>query len=149
MLNQVTLIGHLGRDPEIKSFQNGGRIANLRLATTQRWKDRQSGEQRERTEWHSVVLHGDGLIGVAERYLKKGSKLLVQGKLQTRKWQDQGGGDRYATEIVLMGGGSSILKLLDGKPPEGGASGQGTPHGASGGARPSTFDSDLDDDVPF
>ena len=112
-INKVMLIGNLGADPEVKSFQNGGRIANLRIATSENWKDKNTGERKERTEWHSVVLQSEGLVGVAERYLRKGSKIYVEGKLQTRKWQDQSGNDRYSTEIVLTGPGA-VLTMLDG-----------------------------------
>ena len=112
-VNKVILIGNLGADPEVKSFQNGGRICNLRIATSETWKDKTSGERKERTEWHSVTLNSDGLVGVAERYLRKGSKVYIEGKLQTRKWQDQSGQDRYSTEIVVGMGGS--LTMLDGQ----------------------------------
>ena len=98
-VNKVILIGNLGQDPEVKSFQNGGRIANLRIATSENWKDKATGERKERTEWHTVVLQSDGLVGVAERYLRKGSKVYVEGKLRTRKWQDKDGNERYTTEI--------------------------------------------------
>ncbi|MDE2405988.1 MAG: single-stranded DNA-binding protein, partial [Sphingomonadales bacterium] len=100
-VNKVILIGNLGADPEVKSFQNGGKIANLRIATSESWKDRNTGEKKERTEWHSVVLNSEGLVGVAERYLRKGSKVYIEGQLRTRKWQDQSGNDRYSTEVVL------------------------------------------------
>ncbi|MBB6424990.1 single-stranded DNA-binding protein [Sphingopyxis sp. JAI128] len=113
--NQVTLVGNLGADPEIKSFQNGGQIANLRIATSESWKDRQTGERKERTEWHNVVINGDGLIGVVERYVCKGSKVLIQGSLRTRKWQDQSGNDRYSTEIVVAGHDGK-LTMLDTSP---------------------------------
>lgn len=113
-VNKVILIGNLGADPEVKSFQNGGKIANLRIATSQSWKDKNTGERREATEWHSVVLSGDGLVAVAERFLKKGSKVYIEGQLRTRKWQDQSGNDRYSTEVnVGMNGG---LTMLDGAP---------------------------------
>ena len=102
-VNKVILIGNLGQDPEIKSFQNGGRIANLRIATSENWKDKNTGERKERTEWHSVVLNSDGLVGVAERYLRKGSKVYIEGQLRTRKWQDASGNDRYTTEISVGG----------------------------------------------
>lgn len=111
-VNKVIIIGNLGQDPEVKSFQNGGRIANLRIATSESWKDKQTGERKERTEWHSVVLQSDGLVGVAERFLKKGSKVYVEGQLRTRKWQDQSGADRYSTEIAVGVGGS--ITMLDG-----------------------------------
>lgn len=147
--NSVTLIGNLGADPEIKTFQNGGKIANIRIATTETWKDKQNGERKERTEWHSVVINSDGLVGVAERYLRKGSKVHLVGQLRTRKWQDQSGQDRYATEIVV-GGFGGILTMLDSKQDGGrAASNEGTTtthYGAHGGT--STRD-DLDDDIPF
>ncbi|WP_066560705.1 single-stranded DNA-binding protein [Croceicoccus bisphenolivorans] len=112
-LNKVMLIGNLGADPEIKSFQNGGRIANLRIATSESWKDRQTGERKERTEWHSVVINSEGLVGVVERFLRKGSKVYIEGQLRTRKWQDQNGNDRYTTEISV-GGMGGVMTMLDG-----------------------------------
>jgi single-strand DNA-binding protein len=130
-VNKVILIGNLGQDPEVKSFQNGGRIANLRIATSEQWKDKATGERKERTEWHSVVLQSDGLVGVAERYLKKGSKVYIEGQLRTRKWQDASGNDRYTTEISVGVGGS--LTMLDG--PQGGAGGGGGMGGGGGGQR--------------
>jgi single-strand DNA-binding protein len=131
-VNKVILIGNLGQDPEIKSFQNGGRIANLRIATSENWKDKQTGERKERTEWHSVVLNSDGLVGVAERYLRKGSKVYIEGQLRTRKWQDQSGNDRYTTEISV-GGMGGVLTMLDGAP-GGGQGGGGQRGGGSGGS---------------
>lgn len=163
-VNKVILVGNLGADPEVKSFQNGGRIANLRIATSEDWKDRQTGEKKERTEWHSVVLQSDGLVGVAERFLKKGSKVYIEGQLRTRKWQDQSGNDRYTTE-VSVGGFDGKLVMLDGA--RGGAGGGGNDGwssggGSSGGGQGGSnwqggssgfgggdFDNDLDDDVPF
>lgn len=121
-VNKVILVGNLGADPEVKSFQNGGRIANLRIATSENWKDKNSGERKERTEWHSVVLNSDGLVGVAERFLRKGSKVYIEGQLRTRKWQDQSGNDRYTTEISV-GGMGGVLTMLDGA--QGGAGGGG------------------------
>ena len=118
-LNKVMIIGNLGADPEVKSFQNGGRIANLRIATSENWKDKNTGERKERTEWHTVVLNSDGLVGVAERFLKKGSKVYIEGQLRTRKWQDQSGNDRYTTE-VSVGGMGGVLTMLDGAPGGGG-----------------------------
>ena len=112
-LNKVMLIGNLGADPEVKSFQNGGRIANLRIATSENWKDKATGERKERTEWHTVVLQSDGLVGVAERYLRKGSKVYIEGQLRTRKWQDASGNDRYSTE-VSVGGIGGVMTMLDG-----------------------------------
>lgn len=125
-LNKVMLIGNLGADPEVRSFQNGGKVCNLRIATSEQWKDRTSGERQERTEWHTVAIFSEGLINVCEQYLRKGSKVFVEGQLQTRKWQDQSGNDRYSTEVVLRGF-NGTLTMLDG--PGGGASG-----GAGGGA---------------
>ena len=175
-VNKVILIGNLGQDPEVKSFANGGRIANLRIATSENWKDRASGERKERTEWHSVVLQSDGLVGVAERFLKKGSKVYIEGQLRTRKWQDQSGNDRYSTE-VSVGGFDGKLVMLDG--PSGGSGGgrssgggysdDGWSGGSSGGSGGGNwnqgagssggrgndfgggpnFDNDLDDEVPF
>jgi len=173
-VNKVILIGNLGADPEIKSFQNGGKIANIRIATSEQWKDRMTGERKERTEWHNVVINGDGLVGVVERYLKKGSKVYIEGSLRTRKWQDRDGNDRYTTEVVIAGMGGT-LTMLDGAPggggsrgggddswgggsgggwnqgggSSGGSSGGGFGGGSSGGGRRPPFDDDLDDDVPF
>lgn len=121
-VNKVILIGNLGRDPEVRTFPDGGRICNLRIATSERWRDRASGEQRERTEWHNVVLRGEGLVRVAEQYLRKGSKIYVEGTLQTRKWQDQSGQDRYSTDVVVAGMGST-LTMLDGRGEGGGGGG--------------------------
>lgn len=147
-VNKVILIGNLGADPEVKSFQNGGRIANLRIATSESWKDRASGEKKERTEWHSVTIQGDGLVGVAERYLKKGSKVYIEGKLQTRKWTDQQGNDRYTTEIVVGMGGA--LTMLDG--PSGNSGGQSqrreTDRDDTHGQVGSGGYDDLDDEIP-
>lgn len=140
-LNKVMLIGNLGADPEIRSFSNGGKVANLRLATSETWKDKNTGERQERTEWHTVAIFNDGLVSVVERYLKKGSKVFVEGQLQTRKWQDQSGADRYSTEVVLRGFGGT-LTMLDSKPSDGGGY---TPAPASS---PPPVD-DLDDDIPF
>ena len=125
-VNKVILIGNLGRDPETRSFQNGGKVCNLRIATSENWKDRNTGERRERTEWHSVSILSEGLVRVAEQYLKKGSKVYIEGQLRTRKWQDQSGNDRYSTEVVLQGFGAT-LTMLDGR------DGGGTPPGGSQG----------------
>src|SRR6187399_2754191 len=136
-VNKVILIGNLGQDPEVKSFQNGGRIANLRIATSENWKDKNTGERKERTEWHTVVLQSDGLVGVAERFLRKGSKVYIEGSLRTRKWQDTSGNDRYSTE-VSVGGIGGVLTMLDGAPGGGGGGQRGGGgdwgSGASGGA---------------
>jgi len=144
-VNKVIIVGNLGADPEVKSFQNGGRIANLRIATSEQWKDKATNERRERTEWHSVTISGDGLVGVAERYLRKGSKVYIEGSLRTRKWQDQSGQDRYSTE-VNVGGPGAVLTMLDGPQGEGQRNGraQEPQPGAHGG------DSYGDDsDIPF
>ncbi len=163
-VNKVILIGNLGQDPEVKSFQNGGRIANLRIATSETWKDRQTGERKERTEWHTVVLQSDGLVGVAEKYLRKGSKVYIEGQLRTRKWQDASGNDRYSTE-VSVGGMGGVLTMLDSAPGGGGGqrSGGGNDWGGnqqrsggggggdwgSGGGSSRDIADDLDDDIPF
>ena len=166
-VNKVILIGNLGQDPEVKSFQNGGRIANLRIATSENWKDKNTGERKERTEWHTVVLQSEGLVGVAERYLRKGSKVYIEGSLRTRKWQDQNGNDRYSTE-VSVGGIGGVMTMLDGAPGGGGGGGQrggggdwdqgggstgGGPTGGGGrnqgGPPAGGYGDDLDDDIPF
>ena len=156
-LNRVILIGNLGRDPEVRTFQNGGKVCNLRIATSQTWKDRNSGERRERTEWHQVTIHAEPLVRLAEQYLRKGSKICVEGQLETRKWQDQSGQDRYTTEVVLRPYSSS-LTMLDSKS-DGGNSSSGSGYsdparqspdnggyGSGGGGGPSR---DLDDEIPF
>ncbi|MEJ7934250.1 single-stranded DNA-binding protein [Sphingobium sp. AN558] len=121
-VNKVILVGNLGADPEVKSFQNGGKLCNLRIATSENWKDRATGERKERTEWHNVVINSEGLVGVAERFLRKGSKIYIEGQLRTRKWQDQSGNDRYTTEVALSGPGA-VLTMLDGAPGGGGQGG--------------------------
>ena len=121
-VNKVILVGNLGRDPESRSFQNGGKVVNLRIATSESWKDRNSGERKEKTEWHSVAIFNEGLANVAEKYLRKGSKVYIEGALQTRKWTDQAGVEKYSTEIVLQGF-NSVLTMLDGAPGGGGAGG--------------------------
>ncbi|ABC62131.1 single-stranded DNA-binding protein [Erythrobacter litoralis] len=172
-LNKVMLIGNLGQDPEVRSFQNGGKVCNLRIATSETWKDRNSGERQERTEWHTVAIFSEGLVNVAERYLKKGSKVYIEGQLQTRKWQDQSGNDRYSTEVVLRGY-NGTLTMLDGAgggqgggggggyggggqrsggnnggwDQGGGGQSGGQSGGGSGGGGGSNYD-DLDDDIPF
>ncbi len=153
-VNKVILIGNLGRDPEVRNFPNGGKVCNLRIATSENWKDRNTGERREKTEWHSVAIFNEGLVRVAEQYLRKGSKVYLEGQLQTRKWQDQSGNDRYSTEVVLQGFGST-LKMLDGRGDSGG--GGGAPGGYDSGysspepaAESSSLPSrDLDDEIPF
>lgn len=139
-VNKVILIGNLGRDPEVRSFQNGGKVCNLRIATSENWKDRNTGERRERTEWHSVAIFNEGLVRVAEQFLRKGSKVYIEGQLQTRKWQDQSGQDRYSTEVVLQGFGST-LTMLDGRGEGGGSGGGG---GGYGGGQDSGYGGGYD-----
>ena len=168
-VNKVILIGNLGRDPEVRTLQNGNKVANLNLATSESWRDKASGERKEKTEWHRVVIFGS-LADIAEKYLKKGSKVYVSGSLQTRKWTDQSGAEKYTTEVVLQGYGGE-LTMLDGKGGGGGGGGGMGDEGPSGGwdsgdeggggggrsgggARAggggrSTSKSDLDDDIPF
>lgn len=147
-VNKCIILGNLGADPEIKSFQNGGRIANLRIATSESWKDKATGEKKERTEWHSVTLSSDGLVGVAERFLRKGSKVYIEGQLRTRKWQDASGNDRYSTEINV-GGISGVLTMLDG-PPTTGERKKGYDEAPKGGGNSDGWGGDdLDDDIPF
>lgn len=176
-VNKVILVGNLGRDPESRSFQNGGKVVNLRIATSESWKDRNTGERKEKTEWHSVAIFSEGLANVAERYLRKGSKVYLEGQLQTRKWQDQSGNDKYSTEIVLQGFDAKLV-MLDGPGGQGGGGGGGggsrggdewggggddfagqsssrgggnfnSGGGRSGGAPAGGGFDDLDDDVPF
>lgn len=174
-VNKVILIGNLGRDPEVRTFQNGGKVCNLRIATSENWKDRNTGERRERTEWHSVAIFNENLARLAEQYLRKGSKVYVEGKLETRKWQDQSGQDRYSTEVVLRpfageltfldgregaagggggggsfgggaGGGSFGGGYDSGPQDQGGYGGGGQGGGQGGGTPPSR---DIDDEIPF
>lgn len=142
-INNCTFTGRLGADVEVKSFQNGGRIANLRMAVGETWKDKNSGERKERTEWVSVSITNDGLIGVAERFLRKGSRIAIVGQMRTRKWQDQSGNDRYSTEIVLTPFNGS-LTMLDGKP-----EGERGERKRGYDDRPSNNQDDLDDEIPF
>jgi len=131
-VNKVILVGNLGRDPEVRTFQNGGKVCNLRIATSESWKDRNTGERREKTEWHSVAIFQEGLVRVAEQYLRKGSKVYIEGQLQTRKWQDQSGQDRYSTEVVLQGFGGTLV-MLDGRSGGGGGGDYGNDGGYGGG----------------
>jgi single-strand DNA-binding protein len=154
-VNKVILVGNLGRDPEVRSFQNGGKVVNLRIATSESWKDKQSGERKERTEWHSVAIFSEPLARIAEQYLRKGSKVYIEGQLETRKWQDQSGADRYSTEVVLRpyrgeltlldsaGGSSSYDDDRGGGGYGGGSGGYGGGSGGGGGR------TDLDDEIPF
>lgn len=141
-VNKVILIGNVGADPEIRRTQDGKAIANLRIATSEQWRDRNSGERREKTEWHSVVVFNEGLTKVVEQYVKKGAKLYIEGALQTRKWQDQNGNDRYSTEIVLQGF-NSTLTMLDGRGEGGGDRGS---YGGGGGGRGNDFGGGGGDD---
>lgn len=145
-VNKVILVGNLGRDPEVRTFQNGSKVCNLRLATSETWKDRNTGERRERVEWHSIAIFSEGLVRVCEQYLSKGSKVYIEGQLQTRKWQDQSGNDRYSTEVVLQGFGAT-LTMLD-SAGSGGSSGSGGGHG-SGNDGGSAGSDDVDDEIPF
>ena len=154
-VNKVILIGNLGADPEVRTFGNGGKVCNLRIATSETWKDRNSGERKEKTEWHTVAIFQEGLVGIAERFLKKGSKVYIEGKLQTRKWQDKDGNDRYTTEVVLQGFDATLV-MLDGRGEGGGASARGGDAGYSGGGASrqmsgpkESFSQDLDDEIPF
>ena len=158
-VNKVILVGNLGDDPEVRSLNNGGEVVNMRVATSENWKDR-DGNRQERTEWHRVVIFNENLGKVAKSYLKKGPKVYLEGQIQTRKWQDQSGADRYSTEVVLQRFRGELV-LLDSRGGGGGGFGGGDEHADSGGndfgggaARPQSrpqpaFDSDLDDDVPF
>ena len=174
-VNKVTLIGNLGKDPEARSFANGGKVVSFTVATSENWRDKASGERKDKTEWHNVSIFSEGLAKVAEQYLKKGSKVYLEGQLETRKWQDQSGNDRYSTDVVLRQFNSSMV-LLDGRGSGGGEGGGGYGGGQrSGGGgdggfddggfgsggygggksgaqsrpQPAAFNSDLDDDVPF
>ena len=161
-VNKVILVGNLGADPEVRQFQNGGQVCNLRIATSETWKDKNTGERREKTEWHTVAIFSEGLVRVAQSYLKKGSKVYIEGKLQTRKWQDQSGADRYSTEIVLQGFDANLTMLDSPGGGQGGGGGGGRSSGgggygggqSSGGARkldgpPQDFGRDFDDEIPF
>ena len=162
-VNKVIIVGNLGRDPEVRTFQNGGKVCNLRIATSENWKDRNTGERKERTEWHSVAIFSEPLARVAEQYLRKGSKVYIEGQLETRKWQDQSGQDRYSTEVVLRPY-TSTLTMLDGRGEGGGSGGGGymsdqsgggygggdqggSYGGGSGGGAPAG--GDIDDEIPF
>ena len=158
-VNKVILVGNLGKDPEIRRTQDGRPIANLRVATTETWRDKTTGERREKTEWHSVVIFNEGLCRVAEQYLKKGAKVYIEGALQTRKWQGQDGQDRYTTEVVLQGF-NSTLTMLDGRggpaagmQEEGQAPYAGNGNGDKRSGKPAggkgSFDKQLDDEIPF
>ncbi|MBW0157155.1 single-stranded DNA-binding protein [Sedimentimonas flavescens] len=161
-VNKVILVGNLGRDPEVRSFANGGKVCNLRIATSETWRDRNSGERKERTEWHSVAIFSEPLAKIAEQYLRKGSKVYIEGQLETRKWQDQSGQDRYTTEVVLRPF-SGNLTLLDSRDGGGGSQGgggsygggqgggydEGPSYGGSSGSSSGGGRSDFDDEIPF
>ena len=154
-VNKVIIVGNLGNDPDIRSFPNGGKVANLSIATSERWRDKNSGENRERTEWHRIAIYNEALVRVAEQYLKKGSKVYIEGQLETRKWQDQSGQDRYTTEIALRPFRSE-LHMLDSRGGEGGGNYGGNVQGSApqqssgGGGYPGPAGpSDLDDEIPF
>lgn len=163
-VNKVILVGNLGADPEVRNLPGGGKVVNLSIATSERWKDKNTGEQREKTEWHRVVIFSEGLVGVAEKYLSKGSKVYLEGQLQTRKWQDQAGNDKYSTEVVLQGFNSN-LTLLDGRNNDqaggedrgGGDRGRDDDRGRSSGRpgadrqqrAPAFEPGGMDDDIPF
>jgi single-strand DNA-binding protein len=150
-LNKVQIIGNLGRDPEIRSFANGGKVCNLNIATSETWKDKNTGEKREKTEWHTVAIFQEGLVRIAEQYLKKGSTVYIEGKLQTRKWQDQSGADKYSTEIVLQGF-DGVLTMLGGKADGGGQSGNQGGYGSGGQSDGGGYadGGDIDgDSIPF
>ena len=172
-VNKVIIVGNLGRDPEVRTFQNGGKVCNLRIATSETWKDRNTGERKERTEWHSVAIFSEPLARIAEQYLRKGSKVYIEGQLETRKWQDQSGQDRYTTEVVLRPYRGE-LTLLDGRDGGGGGGGGGYGGGQGGGDYGGGYDDrgyddrgggggydsgpsqsrpapsrDLDDEIPF
>lgn len=149
-INRVIIIGNLGADPEVRDLPSGGKVVNLSVATSESWRDKNTGERKERTEWHRVVIFSDGLAKVAEQYLRKGAKVYIEGQLQTRKWQDQSGADKYTTEIVLQGFNSN-LTMLDGK----GGDGEARPATGSiighkpARVAPSFGDDDSSDDIPF
>ena len=138
-LNRVILCGRLGADPEVRSFQNGGKVVNMRLATSETWKDKNSGERKERTEWHSVAIFNEGIAGVAERFLKKGSEVLIEGQLETRKWQDQSGNDRYTTEVVIRPFGGSLTLV----------GGRGGDRRDDGPTQSNNAPADIEDSIPF
>jgi single-strand DNA-binding protein len=172
-VNKVIIIGNLGRDPEVRSFPNGGKVCNLRIATSETWRDKATGERKERTEWHSVAIFNEGLVRIAEQYLRKGSTVYIEGQLETRKWQDQSGADRYTTEVVLRNFGGQMT-LLGGRGDSAGGGSDGGGYGndrsggdSRGGDRSGGYDSgrggsgggygggaaqgpsDMDDEIPF
>ena len=155
-VNKVIILGNLGVDPEVRSFPNGGKVCNLRIATSENWKDRNTGERREKTEWHSVAIFSEPLVRIAEQYLKKGSKVYIEGQLETRKWQDQSGQDRYTTEVVLRPY-SSTLTMLDSRGDSASSGdyigdtsdGNNASSNPSGDTPTSSISQDFDDEIPF
>jgi len=163
-VNKVILVGNVGQDPEIRQFQNGGQVCNLSIATSENWKDKNTGERREKTEWHRVAIFNEGLVRIVQQYVKKGSKLYIEGQLETRKWQDQNGQDKYTTEVVLRGYGGA-LTMLDSRNSEGGGRSMGYDQGGGGGyggdqrgggggprqmeGPAQDFSQDFDDEIPF
>ncbi len=152
-VNKVILVGNVGQDPEVRQFQNGGQVATFSLATSENWKDKNTGERREKTEWHRIAIFNEGLIRVVQSYVKKGSKLYVEGQLETRKWQDQAGVEKYTTEVVLRGYGG-VLTMLDSRNEGSAGGGRDRMEYSGGGARqmdgpPQDFSQDLDDEIPF
>ena len=153
-VNKVILLGNLGRDPEIRSMQSGSKMANFSIATSKRWKDRNTQEQKEKTSWHNIVVFGDGLVDIVEKYVKKGSKIYVEGELQTRKWQDKDGNDRYTTEIILQGYNCN-LTLLDSRNSNSQVSDNSQEMDQSKSIENNSFENqssdsdDLDEDIPF
>lgn len=147
-VNKVILVGNLGRDPEFRYTPAGKKVANFSIATSDQWRDKESGERRERTEWHRIVVYNEGLADVVERFVKKGSKLYIEGKLRTRKWQGQDGKDNYSTEVVLEGYNSS-LTMLDNRPASSDGQETGSPADDDPGPDPLPADPDLDDEIPI
>lgn len=152
-VNKVILVGNLGRDPEIRQMPSGGSIANLSIATSESWRDRNTGERKERTEWHRVVIFSEGLVKIAEQYLRKGAKVYVEGQLETRKWTDQSGQEKYSTEVVLRNF-NSTLTMLDGREGGGGGGGRSVEESGYGAPRQmegprQDFSQDMDDEIPF
>ena len=149
-VNKVILVGNLGNDPEVRNLPSGGKVVNLSVATSEQWRDKNSGERKERTEWHRVVIFSEGLVRVAEQYLRKGAKVYIEGQLQTRKWTDQSGQEKYSTEVVLQGFNATLV-MLDGRR-EGGSGGDfggGGDFGSGGGRSGGGQSFELDDDIPF
>ena len=146
-VNKVILIGNLGRDPEVRTFQNGGKVCNFSIATSETWKDRNSGERQERTNWHNIAIFNENLAQIAEQYLRKGSKVYVEGQLETRKWQDQAGNDRYTTEVVLRNFRGE-LTLLDGRSENNNSNFSETASIADG-SSDKVLTNDIDDEIPF